>query len=143
MLRLAPFLLVFALTVFCLIDAATTPSDQVRNLPKWAWLLLIIVFDLIGSIAWLLAGHPWGGSPGRVAGWPGSQATGPRRGGPGPPAPRRTMAPDDDPAFLGQLDRSNREHEDLLRQWEQDLRRREEELRGPDDTDPSARPDSA
>jgi hypothetical protein len=30
-----------------------------RNLPKLAWLLIVIVLPEIGSIAWLIAGHSW------------------------------------------------------------------------------------
>lgn len=48
----------FALWVFCLVDAIGTPSDRIRNLPKVAWVLLILFFPLIGSIAWLVAGRP-------------------------------------------------------------------------------------
>ena len=40
------------------------------------------------------------------------------------------LAPDDDPEFLAELDRrAAPEHEKLLGSWEEDLRRREEELR--------------
>ena len=36
----------------------STPAHRVRNLPKVAWLLLVLFFPLIGSIAWLAAGRP-------------------------------------------------------------------------------------
>ena len=42
--------------------------------------------------------------------------------------PRRAVAPDDDPEFLAEMRRGNAEQEDLLRTWEDDLRRREQEL---------------
>jgi hypothetical protein len=48
----------FALWVFCLVDAIGAPSASVRNLPKVAWILLILFFPLVGSIAWLAAGRP-------------------------------------------------------------------------------------
>ena len=51
-------IVVFALWVFCLVDAIGAPSDRIRNLPKVAWILLILLFPLIGSIAWLVAGRP-------------------------------------------------------------------------------------
>jgi hypothetical protein len=47
----------------------------------------------------------------------------------------RSVAPDDDPVFLGNLARSQREDAELLRRWEDDLRRREEELRRGKDPD--------
>ncbi|MGY2874007.1 hypothetical protein ACVW00_001197 [Marmoricola sp. URHA0025 HA25] len=55
------FLLLLALDVFCVIDLIQTPEHQVRNLPKIAWLLLILLFPPIGSIAWLAAGRPQSG----------------------------------------------------------------------------------
>ncbi|MEE3125942.1 MAG: PLD nuclease N-terminal domain-containing protein [Actinomycetota bacterium] len=46
----------FAFAVFCLIDAIGTA--QPRNLPKWAWIVMILLFPLLGSIAWFVAGRP-------------------------------------------------------------------------------------
>jgi hypothetical protein len=51
-------LLLLALDVFCVIDLVQTREGEVRNLPKIAWLLLILLFPPIGSIAWLVAGRP-------------------------------------------------------------------------------------
>lgn len=48
----------FALWVFCLVDAIGAPADRIRNLPKVGWILLILFFPFIGSIAWLVAGRP-------------------------------------------------------------------------------------
>ncbi len=48
----------FALWVFCLVDAIGSPADRIRNLPKVAWVLLILFFPFVGSIAWLVAGRP-------------------------------------------------------------------------------------
>ncbi len=55
----------FALWVFCLVDAIGAPSDRIRNLPKVAWVLLILLFPLVGSIAWLVAGRPESSTPRR------------------------------------------------------------------------------
>ena len=60
-------LLLLALDVFCVIDLIQTREDEVRNLPKIAWLLLILLFPPIGSIAWLVAGRPQPGSGPRSA----------------------------------------------------------------------------
>jgi hypothetical protein len=30
----------------------------IRNLPKVAWLLIVLFFPVVGSIAWLVAGRP-------------------------------------------------------------------------------------
>ena len=56
------FLLLLALDVFCVIDLIQTREDEVRNLPKIAWLFLILIFTPIGSIAWLAAGRPQRGA---------------------------------------------------------------------------------
>lgn len=48
----------FALLVFCVVDIIGTPGHRVRHLPKVAWLLLVLFFPLVGSIAWLVAGRP-------------------------------------------------------------------------------------
>jgi hypothetical protein len=51
-------LVTFALWVFCLIDAIGSNAAKVRNLPKVAWIILILLFPFVGSIAWLVAGRP-------------------------------------------------------------------------------------
>ncbi|MBA8805814.1 signal transduction histidine kinase [Nocardioides ginsengisegetis] len=48
----------FALWVYCLIDVIGTPEARMRNLPKVVWVLLVLLFPLVGSIAWLVAGRP-------------------------------------------------------------------------------------
>jgi len=115
-----PVVLELGLTIFCLIDCLQTPEISVRNLPKWSWIVLILFFPLIGSIAWLVAGRPTPGYRRQdyVTGFPEYQ----RRQG-------RPLGPDDDPAYLRELGRVNDEHEQTLQRWEADLRRREEELR--------------
>jgi phospholipase D-like protein len=52
-------LVLLALWLFCIIDVIATDEWRVRNLPKWAWLVLVLLLPDIGSIAWLVAGHPW------------------------------------------------------------------------------------
>lgn len=58
MIRLIPPLLTFVLWLFCVIDVACAREDRVRNLGKTVWLLLVLFFPLVGSIAWLVAGRP-------------------------------------------------------------------------------------
>ncbi len=48
----------FALVVYCVIDIIGTPAQRVRNLPKMVWLILVLFFPLLGSIAWFAAGRP-------------------------------------------------------------------------------------
>lgn len=113
-----PLLLEVGLLVFCLIECIQTPQDEVRNLPKPGWIVLIIVIPFAGALAWLTAGRPQRGP------WGSARPTGP---GPGAPA-----GPDDDPEFLAKINQVDSEHEDMLKRWEEDLRRREERLRHED-----------
>lgn len=91
MLRFVVPLLSLALTIYCVIDTVQTDEGSVRNLPKIAWILLVLLFPVVGPIAWLVAGRPQrsGRGPGRF-----QPPGGPRR----PP-----RGPDDDPEFLGNL----------------------------------------
>jgi hypothetical protein len=91
--------------------------------------VLIVLFPFIGAAAWLLVGRTRGSTGRQRIAWPNVPGSGSAEP---PRPPRRMVAPDDDPEFLSQLGRSNREHDALLEQWEQDLRRREGDLRGED-----------
>jgi hypothetical protein len=60
MARLGMFVgpVILALWIFCVIDVITSRDDGVRHLPKWGWLVLVLLFPLVGSVAWLAAGRP-------------------------------------------------------------------------------------
>ena len=133
MMRLLPSFIALALAIFSLIDCIQSDERRVRNLPKWAWMLLIILIPIAGPIVWLLAGRPTRATNGSAAPRPTTRTT----GYPSYEQPRhRPQAPDDDPEFLRSLKKANTEHEDLLRKWEEDLKRREEERRKEDDPKP-------
>lgn len=83
MLRLLPGLLTLALTIYAAIDCIQADQDRVRNLPKIAWVALILVIPVFGPVAWFFAGRPRSPTVG----------SGRRR----QPPPR---GPDDDPDFL-------------------------------------------
>ena len=85
MTRLLIPLLLMAFTIYTLVDCARTDETQVRNLPKWAWILIIILIQILGPIAYWAAGRP----------------KAPRLSG-GKPK-RRILPPDDDPEFLSRL----------------------------------------
>ncbi|MEK2471785.1 PLD nuclease N-terminal domain-containing protein [Streptomyces noursei] len=123
MLRYLPFLLVLALWIYAFIDCINTPESQVRGLPKVVWVLIILLFGevLIGPIAWLVAGK----ERHRVAGGGGSTPSEWHRHH----STTTWVAPDDNPEFLRSLREENKKDEALLKDWEADLRRREEELR--------------
>ena len=62
MLRLYEFVgpLVFVFWVYCLIEVILTREDEVRNLAKGFWVLLVLFFPIIGGVAWFVAGRPEG-----------------------------------------------------------------------------------
>jgi hypothetical protein len=49
---------IFCLWVYCLVDVIQTPDGEARHLPKVGWLLLVLLFPFVGSIAWLAVGRP-------------------------------------------------------------------------------------
>lgn len=116
------FLAQVVLAICALISCLSAEEGEIRALPRIAWVLIILFFPLIGSIAWFAAGREPTVRRARTP-WPvGNGFSEQDR--------RRTVAPDDDPEFLASLaERSRRDDQDLLRRWEEDLRRREEELR--------------
>ena len=122
-------LAMLALWIYCIFDVISTDETVMRNLPKVLWLVIVIFLPTIGSLSWLLLGRPEragfapGGSTYRPEPHRGQDRWTPRS--------RGVLAPDDDPRFLGQLDdRAKR-----LREWEEDLQRREGELRKRDEGD--------
>ena len=127
MLRALFYAIPIVLAIFAIVDCLQTPDEEVRGLPRIAWLVIILFFPIVGPAAWLIAGREAGGAGRPRVAWP----SGPGTSQPDPQRPtRRVVAPDDDPEFLSQLGRSNSEHDALLEEWERDLRRREDDLRG-------------
>lgn len=47
----------FGLALFALIDVIRTEEDRVRHIPKLVWLLVVLFFPLVGSLAWLTVGR--------------------------------------------------------------------------------------
>jgi hypothetical protein len=111
------FAVEICLLVYCVLNVITTPEDEVRNLPKIVWLLLVLFFPLVGSIAWLACGRPQR-----------PQRSLPYKGGTGSvpaeydrPGRATAWSPDDDAAYL----RSLKERADAQReQAEQERRQR-------------------
>ncbi|MEY3685496.1 MAG: PLD nuclease N-terminal domain-containing protein [Candidatus Nanopelagicaceae bacterium] len=85
MVRLAVIaaIITLALMIFSIIDCSRTAENNIRSLPKWAWLVIIIFVPAIGSLAWIIAGRPKGNGRGRRK--------------------RKIVPPDDNPDFLGKL----------------------------------------
>ena len=120
----------YGLAVFCFVDVARANEASVPWIPRWGWIVGILVFPLVASVTWLvgtrarrakLRGAPQAAADGDVS----DQVT---------EAVRRARAChfgslEEDAALLAQLWDVNEEHEETLRRWEADLRRREDALR--------------
>jgi hypothetical protein len=124
MSRLLPllFLADIVLIVIALISCLSAGEGDLRALPRIAWVFIILLFSPIGPIVYLVAGRPLNAAAKGGAWRPGS-------GFPEAQRPRRPVAPDDDPEFLRGLTKQNKDDTDLLRRWEEDLTRREDELK--------------
>jgi Phospholipase_D-nuclease N-terminal len=134
------FLVDLGIMVAALFDCITTESLLVRNLPKIAWIGVILILSGIGGVLWFIAGRTTPAERSAHEPHPGHPAGRGLRANE-PPDPidmsqpsSRTLAPDDDPDFLRSLsDQTRRADEERLRRWEADLRLREERLRQRED----------
>jgi hypothetical protein len=97
--------------IYSVADCALFDRSRVRGLPKPLWLLVIILFPVIGGVLWFLIG----------------------RGRRGSVAQRRVTAPDDDPEFLGKL-KLDRDQEERIRQLERELAELDDNGTDPDQT---------
>lgn len=133
--------LVFALWVYCLVDVIGRGDGEVRHLPKLWWIVLILLFPLVGSIAWLAVGRP---QPA------GRSSSAHERAAPQFPEydrPGRAAAtrPDDDEEFLSKV-RERAEEQRRAYRAAQLERQRQEELgrqRRQQERDAQAGPDGA
>jgi choline-glycine betaine transporter len=59
MVKFQGFIAVFAiaLMLYAFVDCAMRDETQIKKLPKWGWLLVIIIFSTFGSIAYLVIGR--------------------------------------------------------------------------------------
>ena len=106
-------LILMAFWLYALYDAITTNEVHVRNLPKVAWVIIIILLFEIGAAAWFLFGRP-------------SKASLSDRSN----KYREYTNPLDaaDMTGLSPIVR-DREERARMRVWEEQLRRREEEIK--------------
>ncbi|MEV0170969.1 PLD nuclease N-terminal domain-containing protein [Streptomyces sp. NPDC050803] len=99
MLRVLLFLVPLALSIYAFIDCISTKDEDIRHIPKPLWAILVLLFPLVGSISWLIAGKKR--SP-AAEGWSGVRTN---RG-------QRWVAPDDNPEFLKSLDDDDKKKRD-------------------------------
>ena len=80
------------LTLYTLLDAVRTPAHEARTLPKWLWVLVTLLFPVVGPLMWLILGRP---KAQPAAGAP-RHGFGQRRSTPAP----SVSSPDDDEEYL-------------------------------------------
>ncbi|MDQ1597433.1 MAG: hypothetical protein QOI70_857 [Microbacteriaceae bacterium] len=89
-LELILVVLFIAFTIFAFVDCLRTEDSRVRALPKYLWLVLIVILTPFGGILWLLIGKDRADRS---------------------PVRHSNHGPDDDPAFLRQLAEDKRREE--------------------------------
>jgi hypothetical protein len=99
-------LILIGVWLFGLFDVLTTDESEVRHLPKVGWFLIVLLGLLPGAVLWLMLGRarvrvpppPLSGSAGLPENTPEIPAEPPK-------------GPEDDPAFLRELERRLRDDE--------------------------------
>ncbi len=128
--------LIVGLTLYTLLDAVRTPAHEARTLPKWLWVLVTLLFPVVGPLMWLILGRPKA-----------QPAAGSRRGfcqRRSTPAPS-VSSPDDDEEYLRWLkakaerERRSREAESNNTQdsAHKDSGPKDPELKDPEDGTPN------
>jgi hypothetical protein len=116
-------LVTLALWIFSLVDVIGSDEARIRHLPKVWWLLIVLFFPLAGSVAWLVAGRPGSGGPGRSR----HERAVPELPEYDRPGRAAAANPEDDEEFLRRV-----------RERAEEQRRRYRESQRDDDPDPTA-----
>lgn len=119
-LRVLFFLALIGLWIYCVFDVIRSDAAAVRYMHKLIWLVLVLIFNPVGPLAWLFLGRP--------------DPVGTRLF---EPKPGRVRPPDDSPEFLASLDdeirrrrrADQRRASETPADIEAEIRRLEEELR--------------
>lgn len=146
MLRVLMILVPLALSIYAFIDCVTTDERHVRHMPKPLWAILVLLFPLVGSVSWLIVGKDrealatesgYGRARG---GWVAPddnpeflKSLRDRKDDEGrdqdAPKAEETREPQEDAEDARTAQERPAKDEARLKDWEADLKRREEELR--------------
>ena len=55
--RVALVVAVIGLGVYAFVQALQADTSQIRVMPRWLWVAVILAFPLVGPAAWILAGR--------------------------------------------------------------------------------------
>lgn len=128
--------LIVGLTLYTLLDAVRTPAHEARTLPKWLWVLVTLLFPVVGPLMWLILGRPKAQPAAQSAAGAPRPGFGQRRSTPAP----SVSSPDDDEEYLRWL-KAKAERERRSREAEsnnkQDSERKDSEPKDPEDGTPN------
>lgn len=91
--------------VFSIVDCAVQPATRHRGVPKGAWIAIVVLIPVLGGVLWFALGRRRADQEGI-----------------------RVVAPDDDPAFLRTIGKS--EQDARIRRLEEELARLDDETDG-------------
>ncbi|OCW87521.1 hypothetical protein A8M60_01785 [Nocardia farcinica] len=122
-------LIYLVILVIALIDIINTDDAAVRGLPKFAWVILVVMLPLIGALVWLAVGRPVGDERPRRRQHAGAANEFPEYDHPGRYIPQD---PEADREFLQQL----RDRAEQQRQTAREQQRAADRSDRPDDDGP-------
>jgi hypothetical protein len=108
-----------AFMIFAFVDVLLTQDWRVRGVPKIVWLVIVLLLSPIGGILWFFVGKEPVDSTSAAA-------------------PRRDVAPDDNPEFLARM-RAREDQDERIRKLEQELAELDSEQ---PDSKPGSKPDA-
>ncbi len=82
-------LISLGLAIYALIDVIRTPDASVPHLPKWGWIVLVVIMPFVASVAWLFL-RPRSSRPQRASAFPEYERPGRAKG----------LTPESDEEFL-------------------------------------------
>lgn len=123
-----------ALWIWALVDVIRTPDENQRSLPKPAWFFVVLLFFVLGAMAWLVFGRPRSAGVGLAGGG----RAGPRPGRGGGWRGRRLSEARDDAANLSERERHELERREYYKRMDEELDRRLEEKRRREEGDSPA-----
>ena len=104
---------VLAIYVYGIVDVIRTDKNLTRGISKTAWIVVVVVLPVVGAALWFIIGRPRGSRPAAQT-------------------YSHTVAPDDDPDFLRNLEirRRNQAEADRLKKLKDELQAKEHKLNG-------------
>lgn len=63
-------LVMLALWITALVDVIRSDEYRIRYLPKFGWIMIVILVPLVGGLLWFILGKPWDDQPRRPTGPP-------------------------------------------------------------------------